>query len=869
MSLETTAVPSDGVKNLEQDLFFDPDVGEEKCNGVCNSDRRKQCEMRNNNNGAETPDRSVSDGTLPKGSTISDEGKSTMYVGKNYAKQSEDITIYLLLKCGVRLEFYNVPRRYYASEITVLVVRDTGLKHDHFKLLYNKEPVKPLKPLEELADETGLVQLEMQLRNLSENSKKIRLGKREVNFKSGLKIPVICRKMFVSEEPCSREDILSIYRDDGNEEKTKDVCITWLPSTHHKLFLGGYRHKIKDTVYHHAYSQTLPRPRSPPEIPMFSRDTQTYKVKHFGQTTVNHMSTQFSKPGFFVSSAKDQLRTPGPYETADEYLARVLRDVIIIQKYTRRWLAKRRVDELRRLRDAYLEWERKHAQAMEDQKAKEIKFDFERRCHPKTQGDFDRLFNALQQWKVEQVERITATAATPAEKKAALALLLDQEAGLIAAIGQHQLCASRKGKERAQMNALRKAAAPIRWLSSINGRGLEMETQQTKRAKELLDMCTSLSMRCVNPEERLDILLTIKRTVRQYPYKICQELLQLIEREAELILRGVHSEQLRGLRQRINNQFVKFAKIPQVNPEISKYITVPTGTREEVAHELKGDVHYCISCDRYLRNTAFPLSARANRLTPCKECRRLDNRARKRLDLGPYERILSELRRKELELTEEARERAREDMKEMELRLLEQGEAPKREIATTGGANFNVLNVNPFTFLVNEEDIRFLVDDVWERRSILSGWLDITDLVITRWRLNEPWSPWNMLVVTRKEAEAHEKLGNFPLNLAYADAMMNKVNQRLITGRNAFQRLKQNGIRMAYEQAIRSANQKNPQQTQEWVREKRQRLPPLAPHHTLLEPAEERHRPRYQPPDQMLPVIRGEKLMREVQAAGN
>ncbi|KAA3680650.1 uncharacterized protein DEA37_0003245 [Paragonimus westermani] len=783
--------------------------------------------------------------------------------------EKDTISVHLLTECGTRLEFTSVPRKYYASDLTVLVVRDTGLKHDQFRILHNDEQVKPLKPLDELVNEHGLAQLNLEVKNIEENSKKLCLGARTITFKSGLTIDVICRKVFVADTPCSLEDVLVLHQEKDGMTKNQYISINWLSPSYHKPFLGGYRHKLSNNRYHHACAQTKPLVRKVPEVLVYSRDTQTYRMKHFGQTTVNHMSTQFPKPGFFVSSHKDQLKVPGRYETADEYLTRILRDVITIQKYTRRWLAKRRVNKLRQLRDAYLEWERQHEESLKNDKEAQAKHDFERRLHPRTQADFDRLFNALEQWKREEIAKINAQSLTSAERKAALALLLDEEAELIAAIGRHQLCASQKGNERAQLNLLKKAAAPIRWTSSINGRQLEVETPQTLRGKELLDILISLRLDCLTQEERLDVLLVAKRTVGQYQYKISKEIAGLIDREAELIVRGIRAEQLKGLRRRINNQFIKFAEMPEVNPEIANYISVPTGSREKVSESLKGDVHYCLSCDRYLRNTAFSLGARANRLAPCTSCLRLDNRARKRSDLDPYQRILCELRRKEMELVEVAREQAKADAQEAELARLEQSEPRQPEtIIKTDGTDSNVPNSNPFPFLVNKEDIRFLVDDIWERRSILSGWLDINDLVLARWRLNEPWSPWNTIVVTREEAEAHEKLRKFPLELAYADAMLNMVNERLVMGRNAFPRLHKNGIKMAYEQEFAVQRMQKPEATQEWLQEKRQRLPPLVEHHTLLGASAERHRPVYQPPEYVLPAIRSGKTLQEVEHPG-
>ncbi|TPP57360.1 IQ and ubiquitin domain-containing protein [Fasciola gigantica] len=791
---------------------------------------------------------------------------------KNFVQPSEGIVVYLQMDNGVRMEYHEVPQKYYSSELCWLIVKDTGIKYDGFKLLSNGEQLKPMVPLEELADISGIVKLDLNLYDREKDSGKIYLGERFLTSKSGLNVKVVVRKTFIGMGPCGAENVLRVTVDQAGKPIKKEVHVQWLPKDHHKLFLGGYRHTISKKRYLHAYSQTrgLPRPNS--EVQVFSRDTQTYRMKHFGQATVNHMSTQFSKPGFFVSNYQDQLRTPGVYETADEYLARILKQIIVIQKYTRRWLAKRYVDRLRKIRNAFEQWKREHENTLKRDREKRVNEDLERRLHPKCRADFDRLFNALEQWRRSELAKIDRQQLSTAERKAALALLLDDETELISAIGRHQLCASKKGRETAQVNLLRKAAAPVRWISSINGRPLEIETPQTLRAKELLDIYISLSMECLTKEERLDILLTAKRITGVYQLKICKEIVSLIDREAELMMRGVREDQLRGLRRRILSRFVKFSEIPQVNPEIAKYLSVPSGDREKIADALKGNVQYCLSCDRYLKTSEFPLSARVNRLAPCMSCRRQDNRARKRSDLAPYQHILVELRRNETELVQNARKQAHEEAKEAEIQRLERGETPHPEsIMELDGTDPNVLNTNPYPFLVNKEDIQFLIDEVWERRSVLSGWLDITDLVLTRWRISEPWSPWNTILLTREEAEAHVKLGNFSLELAYADALLNTVNQRLVMGQNAFRRLRNNGIRMACEQVITAQRMKNPENTAEWLRERRQELPPLVPHQQLETDDEARHKATYQPPTFQLPAIRGEKawidVNKEIQSA--
>ncbi|CAH8560584.1 unnamed protein product [Heterobilharzia americana] len=517
---------------------------------------------------------------------------------------------------------------------------------------------------------------------------------------------------------------------------------------------------------------------------------------------------------------------------------------------------KERVAQLKKMRDDYIAWEEAQAQEYKDAIAKKIAHDFERRLHPKTAADFDRLYNALEAWRREEVKKIKVQQLTEAEKKAALALVLNEEAELIAAITRHQICISNKNTKKIQSHCLKKASKPHLWTSAIDGRMIEVATAETIRAKELLDIYETLSLENVTQNERLDILLTLKQTISPYNMKITKEIAGLVDREAELIMRGVPCKYLSGLRQRICNRFIQFAKLPQVNPEVGKYLVVPRSA--EGVPLLIEDTQYCVSCGRYLNKTMFPLNARATSLPPCEACRRTNNRGCNRLDLEPYQYILIELQQNETRLVAKMKKVAIENAREAELQRLERGESPQPETdAIINGENDNTLSINPLPFLINKEDIRFLIDQIWESRSVLSGWTNLLDLTLTRWNINEPWSPWNTIVVTREEAEIHANLSKLKTEDIYADPLINLVNQRLIMGKNEFHRLYHNGLEMSKELLINNKHIQNPENTSLWPKQKRQELPPLtAVPQTQLTKS---HEPTYQPPDVALPAIIGEQ----------
>lgn len=107
--------------------------------------------------------------------------------------------------------------------------------------------------------------------------------------------------------------------------------------------LGGFKNKISGKEFLNASSQTNRVTRVNNDgIKKFCRDTQTIVSKHTVLQTRQDMSTQMTKPGLFVSCISDELKTPRPYQTADQRAEIILKSVIVLQKYFRRWLATRR-----------------------------------------------------------------------------------------------------------------------------------------------------------------------------------------------------------------------------------------------------------------------------------------------------------------------------------------------------------------------------------------------------------------------------------------------------------------------------------------------------------------------------------------------
>lgn len=122
-----------------------------------------------------------------------------------------------------------------------------------------------------------------------------------------------------------------------------------------------------------------------------------------------------------------------------------------------------------------------------------------------------------------------------------------------------------------------------------DGRFVQVITPNIMRARELMHIYNDLKATNMNMEERLTILLNTKITVGNKKKSLIllgsnvgkmidlmDEILELIQREADLLNRGRPEKSLGGLRLRLANLFLQFIEIPDNNPDAAEYQKIPT-----------------------------------------------------------------------------------------------------------------------------------------------------------------------------------------------------------------------------------------------------------------------------------------------------
>ncbi|KAJ3316407.1 hypothetical protein HDU76_001833 [Blyttiomyces sp. JEL0837] len=493
-----------------------------------------------------------------------------------------------------------------------------------------------------------------------------------------------------------------------------------LTTWHRKKYVGGYRHRTTQIEYFHAWSQT-PTPmeiRDAKAAPKFHRDTQTKFLRNRVAQAKRDAFTQMNKPDLHVSSEYDYALRPRPYFSAEEY------HKMIVRKKERR--RKELADKKRR---------------------KEI----ESRLHPKTTKDFEILYNGLENWRLQETEKINVAGYSEPARLAALADLMDQEAGLIQKIDRLRISANEENREKGIIRLLEKMSSPKKWPVYKGGTVL-VDTPNTIRARELRDLYHALNVRLLMVDERLQILLHVKYTVKEFDCNLTREIVELIDREGDLVSRGRDPKSLEGLRKRISNLFLHFIQTPEFNPEASLYQKFPDAGQ---AWKRDQAVYYCRGCTKYLPSTEFYLSTTMKHLGRCKPCTIKENIANQRKEDSCYADLLKSMRH------QESQKRA--------------------SLNTPEDSHYNAIA------LLQESDMRYLVDVIWNKQSCISGSRNMEDLVLTRWDPRMEVSPWNCILLTKAEGEKHDGQRN-PMDL-YSEDFTRMIHQKHLAARRHFAQL--------------------------------------------------------------------------------
>ncbi|XP_011552961.3 IQ and ubiquitin-like domain-containing protein [Plutella xylostella] len=535
-------------------------------------------------------------------------------------------------------------------------------------------------------------------------------------------------------------DVLTVSVPLGHTTKHINVEIFFEPID--KPYLGGYKNIYTGTVYHHAYTQTGPKAEKVLPENKRSRVTQTAEEKERLFDTAYSRATQMGSVSVYIPTVTDRIVAPRPYETYDEMVQRLNHDhyATVIQRAYRNYVFRKKVANWIKLcleRIARLkEQDRLEREAME----KRLRRDLITHTFPRTREDFDQLYAMVDRWKHAEIARISSLH-SKGPKIAEFTLLLDKEVELLRCIEAYRIKVKEDDKKLKEKSFLEEISKPIVWYGK-DGKIITMETVEIQKARKLKELYNSFIREDMETKERLELLVEMKFALQSFHHPLAENIITLLDQEADLIVRRCSVHQLEYLRRRIAGNIFQFIKNSELNSGVTKCKDL-----RQIRKMQHDRLQFCEMCSHVKHYTEFPLHTKMSGFIVCQSCSWKDVGERIWVDMTPYKFILRAVQRDE------------------------------RRRKCWGSV----------AFVLQEKDVFFIVEKLWHAHSAISEVSDITELRLCRWDVKEDWSPWNCFLVTVSEMKAHLKLED--PELVYDEELVTKIKNKHKLARANFEHL--------------------------------------------------------------------------------
>lgn len=508
-----------------------------------------------------------------------------------------------------------------------------------------------------------------------------------------------------------------------------------------KPWLGGYRNRKTNKEYHHSTAQTDFRPKIYLNKVQESKWSQTCADKGIGRDAVNNAWTQTCTSG--IQEGEGKMLQSKLYKSYQTWLLEdyVLNSVLKIQRAFRSTLARRKL--IQQQKAAAIE-QRNQSMAMTSQPSVTYT------VLESKQQNFYSLYTMIGKWWKKERQRIREIEAENS-RKAAQMNLLKKEIKFLLEMEKQRSELKYELTKHDDITFLNKTSKP-KMFKNKTGKLLTMDTvgnQKARVLKEIYAKCITtttelqeLKGSVTEGPNRVQVLDELYTIVSESSYKYKKDLLDAIGMEKDLIAMQADTCSVQSVRARVEQMFRHFIRQPEVNPEADSYY------RPNEKRVL--NVYTCIRCKRNLAATDFSLESRVNRTNVCANCEWTEQVGHKHIDMAPYRRILKALRHEEMQMAAYESE----------------------------------------CFLMQPTEVYRLVSVVWREKSALGESSQLNGLRLVRWRQNEPWSPWNCILLTRSEAEAHCRLEGDPAD-CYDEQFVQWITNRHMTARLQFSNLVQ------------------------------------------------------------------------------
>ncbi|XP_037960670.1 IQ and ubiquitin-like domain-containing protein [Teleopsis dalmanni] len=495
-------------------------------------------------------------------------------------------------------------------------------------------------------------------------------------------------------------DVPCMCREDGTPLK---VVVEIANKAIEKPELCSFKDTRTGLIYMEAFTQTGPANTATKWVGRYyySVDTQTQYYAETVNDTMHDKASQCWLDGVnvrFISSDKDAIIIPTKYITYYQMkrAERRIERITVMQHYLRRLNMKATFKWVgQELRRLRRNFDKYESDFYKEQRRLIARIERLKKF-PYSQEHFELLYNEVFKWRTAEVDRINSLR-HGASRIAELIELLSAESRMLVELDRRRVLAVKKRQEVLDERNLAKLGDPVQFISYKDLK-VDLYLLRVQRAKLLNDMLAELK-RPTQMKERIKILTEVKRMLgREKHFKKLAELFELVEREINI---------LKHTRIKVNNTYTLHRRLNFLFKELIRTYSDPK--TEEIPK------HLCEVCSKVKPLSKFSLSVRKEQVTSCEKCQSVNLAGRNTMF---FKAVLRAMHRDE-------------------------------KLRHTPGS---------LAFIMQIDDIRYIIEKIWHGRSILSLNNDLRILRLPRWVRSEPWAPWNCICVTEEEARYHNQI---------------------------------------------------------------------------------------------------------------
>lgn len=346
----------------------------------------------------------------------------------------------------------------------------------------------------------------------------------------------------------------------------------------------------------------------------------------------------------------------------------------------------------------------------------------------------------VDRWKHAEIARISQLH-SKGPKIAEFTLLLDKEVELLRCIEDYRVQVREDSRKLKEKRFLEELSKPIAWYGR-DGKVVQMETVEIQKARKLKELYNCIIRDGLEVKDRIELLVDLKFALQEFRHPLAEEIITLLDRECDLLVRRCNEHQLEFLRRRITAALIQLIKTSELNSHVTKLKDLRDLRKME-----DGNLYLCEMCHQVKQYGDFSLDTLMSGFFVCKSCSWKDVHERLWIDMTPYKFILRAVQRDE------------------------------RRRKCWGS----------LAFVLQEKDVFYIVEKLWHSHSAISECRDITELRLCRWHVKQDWSPWNCFLVTVQEMKAHLKLEH-PEEV-YDEELLQKVRTKHNLAKATFEQM--------------------------------------------------------------------------------